>query len=312
MSSLQIDVYCTVNATQHEAYFISYYLILVCYLHLFLTTLFNPAVLVNSYLTRTLTYMRSYIGVSGVTNPRHVQQISELVEVFNMKARDLVVGVKATDKTIMRNMENKYTSAWYPVAQEFGDVFVPNSGVKMVAQVFMNPAETFNTRYHGEFLDRINKYCDYQLDGIQFDMLDFHLDPDGARQVLAAAKSYDVDVLVQIHGPAQNALTNKQLADLFNEYAELVDVVLFDTSHGRGVEMDVTKTLNNLNGFTATCATPVAVAGGLSPANLELIKPILEAYPHCSFDAEGSLHDADKKFNISTGIEFLRTGLNLV
>lgn len=256
---------------------------------------------------------RPYIGVSGVTASYQSDLISAVAQQSGLiEHRDVLFGIKATHKTLMLDVENKYGADWYPVGEAIGRVPRVCSGmpawVKPVAQVFMkDPADK---AYHDMFTARLIDRCGPNLYGIQHDLLPWHLmDLSG---YLADVHNAGYAVYLQVHGPAM-ALGPVEAARRFTPYVPYVDHVLFDSSHGTGQRLDTTRLGEFLDAFSGF-GVGLGVAGGLGPD--VPLADLLAMYPNLSWDAEGNLHpprpDGSRRLDLGLVEDYLRASAALV
>lgn len=214
--------------------------------------------------------------------------------------RSLLLGVKATDKTQVLDVANKYGDSWYPSgAAAFAAAIDPQVDPARqwpVVQAYLEVDHVGEASYRAHFMERILTRGSPWVAGLQFDMLPWHDNADMARFLDWLRETTGLPVLLQCHGPAMNSLGPDGAAQALGRLAHSIDFVLFDASHGTGKRLDV----DRLSGFVEAaygCAAldhvGVAVAGGLSPATVaDDLPALLSAFPDLSWDAEGSLHPA--------------------
>lgn len=261
---------------------------------------------------------RPYIGVSGVTAHYQVDLIQTLIQESDLdRRRDVLLGVKATHKTLMLDTENKYGADWYPVGDDIGALprmcFGRPRWIRPVTQVFMeHPADA---AYRDEFTARLERHCGSDLHGIQYDLLPWH-EPalaDGLTRYLADVHGTGYQkVYLQVHAPAM-VLGPAEAARRFAPYAEHVDHVLFDSSHGTGQRLDTTRLGEFLDAFSGF-EVGVGVAGGLGPD--VPLDDLLAMCPHLSWDAEGNLHpprlDGSRRLDLGRVEDYLRASATLL
>lgn len=254
---------------------------------------------------------RAYVGVSGVTRGYQCTVINAIADSIGLvDDRDLLLGVKATHKTLMLGTKNKYGADWYPVGDSIGRVPRACTGmpswVKPVAQVFMeDPADK---GYRDEFTGRLVDRCGPGMYGIQYDLLPWH-EPhltDDLSEYLADVHDSGYAVYLQVHAPAM-ALGAAVAARRFAAYAPYVDHVLFDSSHGTGQRLDAARLREFLDAFSGV-NVGLGVAGGLGPD--VPLADLLADYPHLSWDAEGNLHpprpDGSRRLDLGLVEDYLR------
>jgi len=243
---------------------------------------------------------KSYVGVSGVVSPEMQATLEGLAmktELFS-KNRFLALGVKATHKTQYDDDENKYGKEWYPVGEEgFNGALrhdYPSHFTKAVAQTYLEITKVGDEEYRKEFVKQIHERGQPWLQGIQFDMLPWHDNDDMLGFLEYVKASTGLELFLQAHGGAMTELQPKGIIQRLGAYAQFVDYLLFDASHGTGKRLDV----DALEPFIAeaysgldTSQTGIAIAGGLNGDVIrEELPELIAAYPNLSWDAEGQLH----------------------
>ncbi|MBP7770701.1 MAG: hypothetical protein KA066_02195 [Candidatus Pacebacteria bacterium] len=102
------------------------------------------------------------------------------------------------------------------------------------------------------------------------------------------------------------------LATRLRRYDGLADYVLVDPSGGLGKDFNYADMYATLE--TLFCDAPqtmgIGIAGGLSPDNLDRLRPLLEEFEF-SIDAEGNLRDADDHLDITVASSYLRESVQL-
>lgn len=240
-----------------------------------------------------------YVGVSGVVNPEIEASLEAMAVECGLreKNRILALGVKAVHKTQYLDIENKYGKDWYPVGEDSFRHSLRHDNLNPdtigVAQAYFDIKHVHEREYRARFLGRIIQRGEPWLQAIQFDMLPWHSN-DEMWDFLEDVKQSEVDTFLQVHGEAMNTLGPKDSVRALSQHSELLDYVLFDSSHGTGKRLDSLA----LEPFIAEAhekldlsQTGIAIAGGL---NSEIVREdmpqLLSRYPNLSWDAEGRLH----------------------
>lgn len=240
-----------------------------------------------------------YVGVSGVVSPEIEASLEAIA--FDCRLRDrnriLALGVKAVHKTQFLDIENKYGSDWYPVGEDsFKHALrhnARNPDTIGVAQAYFDIEHVHDAEYRARFLSRIVQRGEPWLEAVQFDMLPWHSNGE-MWGFLESVKQHGVSVFLQAHGETMKTLGPRGSVRMLGKHAELLDYVLFDSSHGTGTRLDSSA----LEPYIAEAyekfdpsLTGVAIAGGL---NSEIVREdlpqLLSKYPNLSWDAEGQLH----------------------
>lgn len=254
-----------------------------------------------------------YVGVSGVVSPEIEASLEAIAFDCGLRDRNriLALGVKAVHKTQFLDIENKYGRDWYPVGEvSFKHALRhdnPTPDTIGVAQVYFDVEHVQDSEYRARFLGRIIQRGEPWLEAIQFDMLPWHSNGE-MWGFLEEVKQHGVAVFLQAHGEAMSTLGPKDSVHILGQHAELLDYVLFDSSHGTGTRLDSSA----LEPFIAEAheqldlsQTGIAIAGGL---NSEIVREdlphLLSKYPNLSWDAEGQLHPmhVDEKQPLDLGI----------
>ena len=242
----------------------------------------------------------SYIGVSGVVSPLQQEQIELLADEADIQSvgRRLLLGVKATHKAQFLDRVNKYGTDWYPVgAESFAGAIAKHSDndTMAVAQVFFDLTCVQNSEWYRKcFSDRIFERGSDWIDGIQFDMLRWDLHQELLEFVSDVKKRHDTKVLLQCHGPAMEGLKPAGVIKQLGRYANVLDYVLFDASHGQSRTLDPDNLLRFLSAAYESeelSEVGFGVAGGLDAETVQKLMPvIIQRFPDISWDAEGKLH----------------------
>lgn len=240
-----------------------------------------------------------YVGVSGVVSPE-IQASLEAIALdcgLRDKNRILALGVKAVHKTQFLDIRNKYGTDWYPVGEDSFKHSLRhdnrNSDTIGVAQAYFDVEHVHDNDYRARFLSRIIQRGEPWLEGIQFDMLPWHSNGE-MWNFLEGVKQKGLSVFLQAHGESMSTLGPQESVRIIGNHSEIIDYVLFDSSHGTGTRLD----LSSLEPFLAEAyekldlsQTGIAIAGGL---NSEIVREdlpkILNIYSDLSWDAEGQLH----------------------
>ncbi len=244
-----------------------------------------------------------YVGVSGVISPEVEASLESIAIDCGLPDRNriLALGVKAVHKTQFLDIENKYGRDWYPVGEDSFKHALRhnnlNSDTIGVAQAYFDIEHVHDSEYRAKFLSRIIQRGEPWLEAIQFDMLPWHSNGE-MWGFLEEVKQHGVAVFLQAHGEAMGTLGPKDSVRILGQHSELLDYVLFDSSHGTGTRLDSLA----LEPFIAEAherldlsQIGIAIAGGL---NSEIVREdlpqLLSTYPNLSWDAEGQLHPKDE------------------
>lgn len=272
--------------------------------------------------------IRPYVGISGITSPETQNKLETVAREAGLfeNNRILALGVKATHKTQFLDIENKHGNEWYPVGEnEFRNALSHsklNADTIAVAQTYLDINRVNDGNYRKEFVERIKRRGEAWLQAIQFDMLPWHNDSKMLDFIehLKTTDTSDIKIFLQCHENAMNDLGPKGVVDRLGHYAIYVDYILFDSSHGTGKELDVTRLDNYLYEASSnldTSRTGLAVAGGLDEKNVKNYLPsLLSKYPKLSWDAEGKLHPNNsygkRPLDLSLAIEYIKASSDII
>lgn len=269
---------------------------------------------------------RPYVGVSGVVSPDMEARLEATAAEVGLFDRDrmLALGVKAVHKTQYLGVENKYGPEWYPVGEDDfrGALRVEERGPRTlaVAQTYLDIEHVADAGYRREFTSRIVRRGQPWLQGLQFDMLPWHADPQMLDFLQETKEAYGLAVLLQCHKSAMEELGPGGVTNRLATYAPYLDYLLFDASHGTGQRLDVTA----LDGFLDAAyssqsldAVGMAVAGGLDGITVQDDLPALvQKYPDLSWDAEGRLHprneEGKRPLDMATVREYLAASASIL
>lgn len=227
--------------------------------------------------------MRPYIGICDFTAPDQVHQLLRLIP--HGSSHDLMVGVMMSYKTL-----NDLPTKW-------ADVFPKKMNI---ASIFVNDSRVLNTIHYADYavgadadpllevtLSKVQSYGGPHLDAIQLDMI--WPDPDELRRF---HDNYGIPIILQVGANAMRECGDDPIetCERLKKYGTAIDAVLFDKSMGRGVRMDAALLAKYAGALSFDCPHLLpAVAGGLGPSTLDLVRPLVRAFPDLSIDAQWRL-----------------------
>lgn len=265
---------------------------------------------------------KPYVGVSGVVSCEQADTIYSHAEKAGLfDHRRILLGVKAVHETQYLDIPNKYGEEWYPVGGDISDVVLgrPEDNEFWVTQVFMDLDAGKNIAdYDRRFVKKLLSRTHHWIQGIQFDMLPWDNSVEHYKRLFDCIKSEQegAEVLVQCHGSMIAERTPSEIGRILDQYQDRVDHVLFDASHGKGVEMNRESLSPYIEVASERDWLGVGVAGGLNAKGVEQhIVPLLEDFPDLSFDAEGQLHvneGESKALNMKETIAYVRVAADAV
>lgn len=239
---------------------------------------------------------KPYIGITGF------MFLSDALHVLNSVPananRLVMLGVLASLKT-MRCIQNKWPNR-YPTMDKIAGIFPGHPSVLNLIHYNTKEKETL-----GEQLVAMTEFGGRNLHGFQLNIA--WPSPD----VLAEYKKAHPtkQIVLQIGGHAFEMVNHlpEQLAARVTEYDEVVEYVLLDPSGGYGKPFDPERARDYLLALEAqNFGMGLGVAGGLSPATLNLVEPLAREFPDLSIDAEGRLRTPEDHLDLAVSSEYLR------
>lgn len=265
-----------------------------------------------------------YVGVSGLVSPEQQTVLEEMADAIGLNdmERILSLGVKAVHKTQWLDVANKYGPSWYPVGEEaFAEAARPAGDETMlVAQLYLEPEMIDHIDYRYGFVRRIVERGGNWLNGLQFDMLPWHEDDEMLRFIEDVKEEHDLQMILQCHQPAMELLGPEGAAKRLGQIGSVLDYVLFDSSHGKGVTMNIgflRSFVDAAHSEEGLQSTGIAIAGGLDARTVrEQLPRLLSEFPDLSWDAEGKLHleksNGTKPLDIETTERYLRASTEVL
>lgn len=238
-----------------------------------------------------------YIGITGITSPADSDLIAQFLA--GNSSRKVMIGVLVSAKTL-RGEPDQWPNR-YPA---LGDI----------AGIFSDRPAAFNVIHYGtdepaSLLDQLLTVAHLagpELHGFQLNMSW----PSVKDLCLLARQRPEQQLILQLNQEAFRAAGNQKGAvagKLKREYSGLVDHVLLDLSAGYGRQLDPAWARRQLEEMRdAGLDMGLGVAGGLSPASLHLVAPLVKEFPQLSLDAEARLRDAGDNLDLALGQEYLR------
>lgn len=268
---------------------------------------------------------KPYIGISGVNNAyseRDMSQQQAIREHFasqgledSVMSRRLALGVKAVHKTQFLDRENKYGKEWYPVGEDAFSGVMDGGGIAAlkVAQMYFDPELVHNSDYRDAFIARVCRRGAAWLNAVQFDMLPWHDDEAVFTSLEKLRNKTNHSIILQAHSEAMRTLGPDGVTRRLGRYAGMIDYVLFDASHGKGLRMNPGALLPFLeSAYSSSKLDEVGfgVAGGLNASVVREDLPLLlECFADLSWDAEAQLHPANTRGKRPLDMELVKNYL---
>jgi hypothetical protein len=230
-----------------------------------------------------------YVGISGVA--RHEQQLvlqnvaeRERIDFLN---RFLMIGVQATGKTQVLEVENKRGQMWHPVGDTITDAAFPDySGLTQpYVHCFFEGEEELRIGIDSVMRRTLHYSKGVQLNGLPWMTTDYR----PFMYDFLARYPLQSSIILQAN---RNILDNFSPAEVAAELETMpVDYILLDPSAGFGIGLDPDQIQPFVDEiYQRQLPVRVVVAGGLEAQNIDLVfGPLVEYYPGLSCDAEGRL-----------------------
>jgi hypothetical protein len=242
---------------------------------------------------------RPYIGVTGFTAAGEAMDLLRSVQ-GDAGGRRIMIGVLASVRTL-HGREEVWGARRHPPAAVIADLF-PDHPLAWNAVHFHSAGEEPLAASLAALIGRAGP----RLHAIQLNVAW----PPAAALAEVRAAHPGIAFILQIAGDtlaASGGSVERVARRLAEEYAGLIDGVLFDASRGRGIPLVVGEAAAFLAAVAA--ASPgllLAVAGGLSPETLHLLEPLVRRFPALAVDAEGRLRDAEDRLVPERAAEYVQ------
>lgn len=264
---------------------------------------------------------KPYIGVCDLVSPE--QTIELLKYIPTDFSHQLMVGVMMSRKTL------------FGLPTKWADIFPKKETIK---DIFVADPRVLNTIHYADYgtggdademlprtLLLVEHFGGPNLDAIQLDMIwpdpeDIVLYRRACRGWLRHTKDSRKDILIvlQVGENAMEKCGNDPLlvCERLKAYGDSIDYVLFDKSMGRGKGMDAELLSHYVGALVADCPTLLpAVAGGLGPTTMHLVRPLARGYSQLSWDAQGRLrpsHSLMTPLDMGYASAYVRGSVSLI
>lgn len=235
----------------------------------------------------------------GITGFMSLYEVLHVLSALPADANRLVmIGVLASLKT-MRGIKNKWPNR-YPAMDEIAGIFPDHPLALNLIHYNTKEKETL-----GDQLVAMTEFGGANMHGFQLNIAWPSLD------VLAEyRKAYPAkQIVLQVGGHACEMANHspEQLAARVADYDESVEYALLDPSGGYGKPFDPERVRDYLLALKAkNLEMGLGVAGGLSPATLNLVEPLAREFPDLSIDAEGRLRTPKDHLDLNAVRDYLR------
>lgn len=227
--------------------------------------------------------MKPYIGICDFTDARQSKRM--LAHMPFDFSHQLMVGVMMSRETL-NNIPSKWSTI-FPLKDLLANIFIEDKRVVNTIHYADYEMGTNGDPELAKTLARVVTYGGPYLDAIQLDMIW----PDPVELKKFRAK-YEIPIVLQVGSNAMAFCVDSTLDTVarIKRYGDSIDAVLFDKSMGEGKRMDAELLAQYVGVLDAECPTLLpAVAGGLGPSSLDLVRALVSAYPNISIDAQSRL-----------------------
>lgn len=227
-----------------------------------------------------------FVPYIGITDFMSINQVERMLAVFNANLplgqnRRLHVGVMMSQKTL-NGLDTKWSKA-----------FPPNEAI---AKIFGESA-TFNCLHYADYesvdvagnLAKAIAWGGPGMNALQLDMI-WPSPSDIVSAFDQAGKKPQVILQVGKIAMIECLESPEAVAERLVTYKGVIDCVLLDKSMGSGLGMESAVLRQYVLAVKDVMPDlSIAVAGGLGPDSMDLVRPLVEEFPDISIDAQGRL-----------------------
>ena len=251
-----------------------------------------------------------YVGITDFENGSQARNMVELVP-YNHR-RSIMVGIMMSYKTLRGIPTSKGWEKIWPKPGEIDDIFIDHP-------------RALNTLHYADYDGKTSyddlfaavAFCGRNIKAIQLDMIW----PSPSLVLELVGSPVSLPVILQIGQNAFDRIANdprqmiRRLAEYSMNGCSALSGVLLDRSMGKGKGMDA-KSLRPFIEilFKERPDLRIAVAGGLGPTTLDLVRPLMDEFPDLSIDAQGQLRDdgdSTKPINWLRAHDYIRKSLEM-
>lgn len=224
-----------------------------------------------------ISHKKPYIGVTGFMTRDEVRKVLEVVPHNSDYA--LMVGVLMNEKTI-NGLAHKKWPGRYPLWHDVPGIFVDDPRTLNLVH--------YNTPHVESLARQLLEIVDMcpGIDGFQLNIPWPSIDQMEQYWNVCPEKK----VVLQLGSQAMREVSSiDNLVKRIEDYGPLIDTVLVDASGGTGRPLEPAVCTQYLRALQKVPNITLAVAGGLGPGSLHLMKDLVECFGELSIDAEGRL-----------------------
>ncbi|MEK7520967.1 MAG: hypothetical protein AAB560_02715 [Patescibacteria group bacterium] len=228
--------------------------------------------------------MNPYIGITDFTDFGQVQEMSRVFAAHLPRGskRALHIGVMMSHKTL-HDIPSKWQNA-FPSKERIASIFSSD--------------EVYNCLHYADYdnnpdlwksLATAISYGGIGIHAIQLDMV-WPNSGEIANGVHTSRKQ--IEVILQIGKNALEEVGNdpQRVVERLGDYEGVIHRVLLDKSMGKGLGMDADGLVPFARAIRESFPTlGIGAAGGLGPETIQLVEPLVAAFPDLSIDAQGRL-----------------------
>ncbi len=253
---------------------------------------------------------KPYISLNGATNSQDINLVAGSLPARNLKklGYNTIFGIQVSDKTQLKNIENKYGENWYPVGNKLKMPFYNQSADELLIHLNSEDTSPVSIGMFALSLYEKNNFAatadsDLEYDsrleilnrvyGFQLNRLPWHIEQYQTVLEKLKKSSKISRLILQATNEHLTELSSAEFVKKLEPYSEFVTDILLDGSAGQGIPLNA----DHLEPFIESCYeklpnVSVAVAGGLNPDSVKkLAGKLLIKYQHLSIDAETGLRD---------------------
>lgn len=228
--------------------------------------------------------MNPYIGITDFTD---FGQVREMFQVFSTHKpqgsnRVLHIGVMMSYKTL-HGIPSKWQNA-FPPKEQIASIFSSDEVYNCLHYAdYDNNPELWKSLATAIFCGGIG------IHAIQLDMI--WPDPEEIAHGVQTSRK-QIEVILQIGKNALDEVGNdpRRVVERLSDYEGVIHRVLLDKSMGRGLGMDADSLIPYARAIKDNFPMlGIGVAGGLGPETIQLVEPLITAFPDLSIDAQGRL-----------------------
>lgn len=242
-----------------------------------------------------------YVGITGFMTKEEGDTVLSVIPPDSK--HKLMRGVLVSQKT-MRGEQNKWPNR-YPKPKDIAGIFTNHPLALNLVHYNTKELSTL-----GDQMIEVTEISGSHFHGFQLNIT------WPATNILENYRRqyYGIKIVLQIghHAFEQVGHSPETLAKRLEDYCDLVDYILLDSSGGLGKALDTDKAKSYLDVLaTEKFRFGFGVAGGLSPTTLNLIESLAFHYPNLCIDAEGRLRDKEDHLNLTIATEYVRQALEV-